>query len=112
MWVVPDLVKSAVHVPGENEHPSTWHTHLSVPPPGDPLMYGRDFCIPWSHGDMERCWKKGDGSPETKSGTQNHQEALCPAFLLELGHQDVRISSPWCFLNSSLLEEPWNLSLK
>ena len=36
MQVVPDLVKSAVHVPGENEQPSTWHTHMSAPPPGDP----------------------------------------------------------------------------
>ena len=59
MRVVPDLVKSAVHVPGENEQPSTWHTHMSAPPSGDPLMYGRDDCIPWSHGDMERGWEKG-----------------------------------------------------
>ena len=80
MWVVSDLVKSAVHVPGKNEHPSTWHTHLSALPLGDPLMYGRDFCIPSSHRDMERGWKKGDATSETKSGTRNHQEALCPAF--------------------------------
>ena len=22
--------------PGENEQPSTWHTHMPAPPPGDP----------------------------------------------------------------------------
>ena len=37
MRVVPDLVKSAVHVPGENEQPSTWHTHMLTPPSRDPL---------------------------------------------------------------------------
>ena len=40
MWVVPDLVESAVHVPGENEQPSTWHTHLSAPPLWDPPHVG------------------------------------------------------------------------
>ena len=38
MWVVQGLVKSEVHVPGENEQPSTWHTHMSAPPPGDPML--------------------------------------------------------------------------
>ena len=80
MWVVQGLVKSEVHVPGENEQPSTWHTHMSAPPPGDPLMYGRDDCIPWSHGDMERGWEERDSSSEVTSGTRNHREALCPAF--------------------------------
>ena len=36
MWVAPDLVKLAVHVPGENEQPSTWHSHMSAPPQGTP----------------------------------------------------------------------------
>ena len=80
MWVVQGLVKSEVHVPGENEQPSTWHTHMSASPPGDPLMYGRDDCIPWSHGDMERGLEKGDGFSEITSGTWNPREVLCPDF--------------------------------
>ena len=80
MQVVSDLVKSAVHVPGENEQPSTWHTHMSAPHPGNPLMYGCDDCIPWSHGDIERGWKEGDVYSEIISGTWNHREVLYPAF--------------------------------
>ena len=76
MRVVPDLVKSAVHVPGENEQPSTWHTHMSAPHPGEPLMYKRDDCVPWSHRDMERGWKEGDSSSQITSGTHNPREVL------------------------------------
>ena len=57
MRVVPDLVKSAVHVPGENEPPSIWHTHMSALTQGTHLMYGWDDCIPWSHEDMDRGWE-------------------------------------------------------
>ena len=76
-WVVPDLVKSAVHVLVRmNNLPHGTPTCQPLPQVTH-LTYGRDDCIPWSHGDMERGWEKGHGSSEITSGTRNPREALC-----------------------------------
>ena len=53
-WVVPDLGKSAAHVPERmNNLPHGTPTCQPLPQLTH-LMHGPDDCIPWSHGDMER----------------------------------------------------------
>ena len=54
MWVVPDLGKSAVHVLERMNKLPHGTPICQALPQLTHLTYGRDDCIPWSHGDMER----------------------------------------------------------
>ena len=76
---VPGLVKSAGHVPGESEPPST-RTPTCQPLPQVTHMYGGDDCISRSHADMERGREEGNGYSEITSGDKNPHKMFCPAF--------------------------------
>ena len=69
MWVVPDLGKSAVHVLERMNKLPHGTPICQALPQLTHLTYGRDDCIPWSHGDMEKGWEKGDSTSEITSGT-------------------------------------------